>query len=302
MNKSQHFVYQRGQATLDVQEQIAADWIWSGKTIAEWEAELDAIDTQDTATANAQAEEVGARGVVDNTLGILFRKNQQALSMLRTKYRSNEAKLVLLEGLEAKAGGRALVLENARNFEPRWELVDPTFAPVPTNTLAIFKTTRQQAITELNALTKAEVVAKEEEEALEKLITALNDACVAFYSDAVHVFPENTPQGQLIRTKIPTSYDPTPLPDKAVISEMAFTAPMAIRFRITSDHASKFDIYEKSPTAADFVLIDGDYTESLYEMTLTDGNGLYVFKVVPKNSEGNGPESDPSSVTAPGTP
>lgn len=302
MNKQQHFVYQRGQATLDVQQQIAAAWTWPGKTVAAWETELDAIDEQDTATATAEAEEVAARGVVDNTLALLFRKNQQALSMLRTKYRDNEAKLVLLEGLEARSGGRALVLENARNFEPRWELVDAAFAPVPTNTLALFKTTRQLAITQLNDLTKAEVTTKDEEETLAELIAALNDACVGFYSDACHVFAPDTPQGQLIRTQIPTSYDPTPLPDKAVISEMAFTAPMAVRFRLTADHASKFDIYQKSPGAVAFVLVDGDYTDSIYETTLTEGNGLYTFKVVPKNSEGNGPESDPNSVTAPGTP
>ena len=302
MNKQQHFIYDRGVATGDVQTEIQAAWIWPGKPVADWETELNGIDAQDTAAAAAQAAVKAARGNLDAKLEVLHNKNQQALAMLKTKFRNNSAKLALLDGLVAIGGSRPVILEEARDFEPVWEAVDATFVPITGNTLAIFKTTRQDAIGLMNALKAAEVAAKEQEEEVAKLINAMEDSCVAFYSDACHVFAPDTTEGALIRSQIPTTYNPTLPPLKAVIESASFTAPMAVKLQYHADHASRYDIYQKSPGQTEFALIADNVTEHSYDADLEAGNGEYSFQVIGKNAEADGPVSDPVMVTAPGTP
>ncbi len=223
MGESTDFVKDRASKTISAAQQIAAAWTWQEKTIPQMQAALVAIIGDNTAmppvvgqeeTASA-AEQVmlAARGNWDVQLDILHRRTVQGVGMVRNKYRGDAAKLAVVGGLTARGSSRKETLDEALAWESAWSQVDPTWAPLPANTLAAFKTLRNQCEEGLrNAYSDAQSASREEVGRLAAVVAVMEDINVAWYADATRVFPEGTPEGDMIRSTIPTTYTPPPAP------------------------------------------------------------------------------------------
>ena len=124
---------------------------------------------------------------------------------------------------------------------------------------------------------------------------ALDDDCVAWYSDATTRFREGTPQGDLIRSTVPTTTSPTDAVGQAVISHVLVTGG-TIHFDCAASHATQFTYLHKAPGSLQFVVLLADTAET--SVTLQgQPNGEHRFKAIGSNSQGTGPESDETVIT-----
>ena len=223
MGESTDFVKDRGTKTVSAAQQIAGAWTWQEKTIVQMQAALVAIIGDNTATppivgqeeAASAAEQVmlAARGNWDAQLDVLHRRTVQGVSMIKNKYRDNPAKLAVVGGLNARGSSRKETLEEALAWESAWAQADPTWSPLPANTLAAFKTLRNQCEEGLrSAYTDAQSAAREQVGKLAAVVAVMEDLNVAWYADATRVFPAGTAEGDMIRGTIPTTYTPPPAP------------------------------------------------------------------------------------------
>jgi hypothetical protein len=135
----------------------------------------------------------------------------QGLNMAKTKFRSDAASLAVLHGLNAAGHSPEKILAEALAWESAWGKIAPTWSPTPANTLAAFKPLRQQCAEDLQtAFADADSVHREASATLEQMCAGLEATNVAWYASATMVFPAGTPEGDLIRTGIPTTYTPPP--------------------------------------------------------------------------------------------
>lgn len=106
-------------------------------------------------------------------------------------------------------------------------------------------------------------------------------------------FLPGTPEREVIDS-IPT--EPSqPSPGQAVITVATSPSPGVAHLEFGAPHGTFFDVFQKSPGDADFILVGSDITGTSYDATgLTPGS--YQFKIVGKNSQGSGPENAVSTV------
>jgi hypothetical protein len=57
-----------------------------------------------------------------------------------------------------------------------------------------------------------------------------------------------------------------------------------------------FDIFEKLPAETDYKKVAEDIIEKTFDVTDLDAGSTYNFKVVGRNSLGDGPDSDVASI------
>lgn len=226
MGESTDFVKDRGIKTISAAQQIAGSWTWQEKTIPQMQAALVAIIGDNTATPPVVGQEetasaveqvmLAARGTWDVQLDVLHRRTVQGVGMVRNKYRGDAAKLAVVGNLTARGSSRKETLDDALAWESAWGQVDAAWAPLPANTLAAFKTLRNQCEEGLrDAYSDAQSAWRKEVGRLAELVAAMEDINQAWYADATRVFPAGTPEGDMIRGTIPTTYHPPAPPPPA---------------------------------------------------------------------------------------
>ncbi len=104
-------------------------------------------------------------------------------------------------------------------------------------------------------------------------------------------YSEETPERGIIDAIVKERS--TVAPGKAVISSIVYEGGATIVF--DAPHATSFDVYMRISPEAEFTLVASDILEKTF--THTDTHGDFDFKVVGKNSEGDGPESDVASIS-----
>jgi hypothetical protein len=223
------FVKDRSTKTLSAAKQLASQWVWQEKTVAEMEAALLAIIGDKDATPSvlgqeeitSQAEQamLAARGAWDAQLDTLHRRTMQGVGMARSRHRDDPAKRSVLDPLSARGDSRAVILAEALDWESAWAQVEPTWSPLPANTLAAFQALRRACTEDLKtAYSDARAAWRAQAEKLNEMAGALDDASMAWYADATRVFPAGTAEGDMLRGTIPTTYSPpaaTPAPAPA---------------------------------------------------------------------------------------
>lgn len=223
MSNSIEFVKDRAVKTISAAKQVAPSWTWEEKSIPALEALLagvigDAAATppaggQEAVAAAAEQRMLTARAAWDSALDQLHRWTVQGVNMAKTKFRNDPAKASQLAGLGARGSGRAATLDEALAWESAWNSVDPSWAPLPGLDLASFSALRKLANESLQADysdTRAEW--RKAAETLGEMVSDLNDVCQAWYANAVRVFPAGTPEGDMIRGTVPTTYSPATAP------------------------------------------------------------------------------------------
>jgi hypothetical protein len=201
----------RGQATRDAQTAIATTWVWDEKTLAQWIAELIAINTKKVATSDLEADMLAKRATYESGIVALHERTVEGLGMGRVKWRKDEAKKHILSTLSASGGGRETVQSEAQAWESVWEKFDAAWNPSPLNTLAAFRTLITDSDSQENFYKKAHTDWRTSAEELSVLSRTLWEDAVAWYEAATTLFKEGTAIGDMIRSTIPTS-PTTPVP------------------------------------------------------------------------------------------
>lgn len=225
MSESIDFVLQRSQATRAAQAAILLVWVWEEKTLAQWDSTIAAFILQMEAVEDADADLLGKRGDLDAGLEALRSLTRRCLSIAKNKFRNTPAKLEVLALLKVEAGSRSGKLQEALEWESAWEEVDAAWVPLTGVTLASFKTQRLAAGALLETFTNVQASAKGEATKLTQLKDQLSADCRAWYEAATNVFLEGTPEGDLIRSTVPTTYTPPS------------SAPMALEINTTTAQA-----------------------------------------------------------------
>lgn len=206
MSESLDFVLQRSQATRAVQAAILLIWVWEEKTLAQWDSSIAAFVLQMEAVEDADADVLGKRGELDAALEALRSLTRRCLSIAKNKFRNTPAKLEVLSLLKVEAGSRSGKLQEALEWESAWEEVDAAWVPLTGVNLASFKTQRLAAGALLETFTNVQASARGEATKLTQLKDQLSADCRAWYEAATNVFLEGTPEGDQIRSTVPTTY------------------------------------------------------------------------------------------------
>jgi hypothetical protein len=221
MGETIEFIKERATKTISAAKQVAVFWTWQEQSIEQIQAALTAITGnssvtpsvvgQEEITSQAEQAMLSARGVWDEQLDDLHRRTVQGVSMAKTRNRNHPANLAVLAGLTARGTSRAETLAEALAWESAWTKVDPTWCPLPANTLAAFKALRKQCAEDLQQLyTDEQADYRQETEKLSEMAADLEQNLEAWYADATTVFRAGSAQGDMIRSTVPTTYNPPP--------------------------------------------------------------------------------------------
>jgi len=219
MTGESRFSIGRATSTISAAKQVAAKWTWPEKTPAEMQTQLETITGNNTVSPPVVGQEEiadqahraydRAHGTWLTQLRDLHDRTVQGLNMAKNKFRNDPGSLAVLRGLHASSNTPEKVLADALAWESAWNQLAPTWNPTPANTLAAFKTLRKQCAEDLQtALKDAESANREEAAKLEQMCSDLEDVNVAWYSDATRIFSIGTPEGDMIRSTVPTTYTP----------------------------------------------------------------------------------------------
>lgn len=211
MGESIEFIKQRAVATLAAQTQIAPQWVWQEKTVAAFELQHKGVTDQEELSGEAETAMLAARAAWDGQLDLLHRRTMQGVGMAKSRFRNQPLKLALVENLEARGDSRSAILKEALDWEKAWKQTEQTWSPMPANTFAAFGTLRLQCLEPLQHAYKEKLTAwRDVTNILNGLGRDMEDVNEAWYADACKAFGEGTPEGDMIRGTIPTTYNPPP--------------------------------------------------------------------------------------------
>ncbi len=150
----------------------------------------------------------------------------------------------------------------------------------------------------LNAKRAALSVADEEYEVAEGKLhhqeDLMADSATAALTQGRMQFPLGTPEREAIDT-IP-SEPAAQEPGQAVISVATSPAAGEVHLEYDAPHATRWDVLHQGPGETDFSVVAADVIVKVYDATgLLAGD--HQYKVVGRNSRGEGPESSIATVT-----
>lgn len=299
MSESNDFILERAIATRAAQFIITATWQWDEQTVAQWDADIAAFIAQKELVSDKEAIKTGDAGDLDAKLDILHDRTQVGLTLFKVKNRDNSSISHALKPLRAEGRSRGNILEEALEFESQWEKWEPAWVPRPTETLAAFKTLREECLDLKEPYATSKGVWRKEAEDYNQLGIALNKLCKAWYEAATTLFAEGTAEGDMIRGTVPTTYNPPggPVPGQPVISS-AVAIPGAgyhLDFSL-EEGAESFEVWGKAPGETVFSLLEEGNVSATYEAT-GQALGDWQFVVYARNASGRGPASEVATVT-----
>ena len=294
--KSITFTLNRTRCTASAQSIIALIWVWIGKTVAQWDASLLALESKMVALSDSEAEMEVNRGSLDADLADLHNKTLVWGTFFKLAYRNDPDNANVVKSLKASGGSRADIMEEATSLGSMWEKINPAWEPEAGQTLALFTTFREACAAKLYAYEKAKVGWRSTAEALNRMADVLDDECIAWYAAATVRFPEGTAEGDMIRGTVPTTTEFTPYPEQALVVVNEPPGPGAYSVSLEAEHATKFDVYQKGPGETEFTKVGVDVPPGLYVKTGLAAGG-YEVKGQGRNSRGAGPESEPAGIT-----
>lgn len=220
MKETVGFIKNRAGKTIAAATNIAVKWVWPGKTIPEMQTMLTGIEGDSTASPPLPGQEgtavaaeramMTARGAWDAGLHQLHGWTMNGIALGKTHFGDQPIKRGLLANLTARGASRADILAEALAWEAAWSEADATYTPLAGITLTAFETLRLQCLTTLqDDYNKAYSTWRDQVGALAQIAADLEKVLVAWYSDATRVFPAGTPEGDMIRGTVPTTYTPT---------------------------------------------------------------------------------------------
>jgi hypothetical protein len=219
MRENIGFIKDRAVKTISAAKQLAGTWTWTDKTPEQMQTQLETITGNSTITPPVVGQEEiasqshgamhQAKGRWEMQLLDLHQRTVQGLNMAKNKFRNDPASLAVVSGLHASSNSHKETLDEALAWESAWNQLAPTWNPTTTNTLPAFKALRKQCGEDLQtAYSDARADWRAEVERLNALANDLEQTDEAWYADATRVFSPGTPEGDMIRSTVPTTYTP----------------------------------------------------------------------------------------------
>ncbi len=219
MSETLAFIKDRAVKTISAAKQLASTWTWQTATPAQMQTALWAITGNSSVTppvigqeeiaSAAEGTRVAAHGHWGTQMAELHRRTVQAVGMLKNKLQADPAAFAVVSGLSASSGSRKETLDEALALESAWDNQAPTWSPTTMNTLTAFKALRKQCAEDLRtSFSDTHTTWRAEVNTLYAMANAVEQADEAWYLDATKVFPAGTPEGDMIRSTVPTTYTP----------------------------------------------------------------------------------------------
>ncbi len=219
MSETIGFIKDRAVKTISAAKQLEPGWVWSEDTPAGMQTRLETITGNSTGTPPVVGqEEIVSQKVRALNLALggwvtqlneLHRRTVQCTGMIKNKFRDDPANRAVVSSLTAGSHSRPETLAEALALESAWGKVAPDWSPTKVNTLAAFGVMRKLCAEDLQqAFSDAHSDWRKAVETLNSMASGLEQADEAWYADATHVFGIGTPEGDMIRSTVPTTYTP----------------------------------------------------------------------------------------------
>ena len=207
-----HAIINRTAYSIACQTQIAAEWVWQEKSVAVWQAELDAVQEMGTglqAILTARdAEMNGAESHLGAQLQQLHDDTVAGLGVARIRWRQHPERGIAFRQLSGLGRTPEQTLAEAEMWELAWEEFEPGFVPMDGLTLAVFASRRTAAMAAMRAVRRARLRRALDAGNLAVAMVNLEDTAQAWYAEATSIFPEGSGVAAEVIRSVPTSYVP----------------------------------------------------------------------------------------------
>lgn len=206
MSKTLKLIVKRAEATNNAQIAVQADWIWDGKPVLQWGADIQALNAQCKVVSDAEADMKTKRGVYHDTLDDIHARTVQAVAMFKVRYKFVPARLAVVQSLSAAGESEDDIVSEAQSLISDWAELDPAWNPTKDNTLAALTTLNGTTVqTQRDAAGKARTTWRTQAEIMNTQAAELDADSVSWYGAATKVFLAGTADGDMIRGTIPTT-------------------------------------------------------------------------------------------------
>lgn len=298
MFKGVDFTILQAQSVKAAMDQIAT-YRPDGKTPANAQTLIDAVVAAQAMFLNKSTTLDLARGELQESADELHVACTQVYPIMKAMYRSDPGSLQAINRLPVNDRTVRETLVRAQAITSLW-----TQLPNPPGSATAFKawdTMDQAAFVALIAAAKTKydgMSAIDQEHQLaqgefHEQTETLEDFVTTSLIIGRAQFPPGTPEREVIDA-IPT-VPGQPNPVAATISVAESPGPGAVHLEFSANNATFYDVLQQGPSDPDFVIVGVAISDTFYDDTGLPP-GSYDYKVIGKNSQGSGPESDVSTV------
>ncbi len=270
-----------------------------GKTPANAQALIDAVVASQTTFLNKSTTLDLARGELQESIDALHLACTQVYPIMKVVYRTDAGTLQAINRLPVSDRTSRETLARGDAINALWtQLPNPpgsatAFKAWDTMDLVAFVALITTAKTKSNGMAAIDQEQQLAQGDLHDKTEVLEDFVTTAMIIGRAQFLPGTPEREVIDA-IPT--EPSqPTPGQAEITIATSPAPGLVHLAFVCNNATKFDVLRKAPGAADFSVVATDLVANVYDASVAPA-GTYQFKVVGKNSQGSGPESDVADV------
>ena len=289
------FVETRATASKVAQDIVKTLWTWEEKTVPQWIADLAEFDVLDVDEVAKRAELRSAAAAWDGTLSTIKVFTKDVVRLGRIRYRNDPAKLEQFKALRTNGKSRKDIYDQGRDLEKAWLAIEPTWVPMTDLTNGVLGSALGSALALGDTHAAKKGLHDNAATCFRNKARRLDADNVAWYGAATTHFKAGTDQGDMIRTTVPTTYNPPPDVGQAVLSHLMLQ-DNTVHFDCDAPHATRFTYMYQPPGSPVFVVV----TALTREKSFTLGNlapGVHRFKAFGRNSGGEGEESAVLEVT-----
>ena len=270
-----------------------------GKTPANVQTLIDTVTTAQTTFLTKSTTLDLARGELQESIDALHVACTQVYPIMKVVYRNDAGSLQAINRLPVTDRTARETLARADAISALWaQLPNPPGSATPfkawdTMDMAAFNALVTAAKTKHNGMAAVDQDYQIGQGDLHEKTEVLEDFVTAAMIIGRAQFVPGTPEREVIDA-IPTE-PAQQAPAQVVISVATSPAAGAVHLEFDADRATSFDVLQQGPGDPDFVLVASDIITTTYDATGLAA-GSYTFKVVGRNSQGDGPESAVSTI------
>jgi hypothetical protein len=292
---SLEFTKARAQATRNAQINIADQWVWSEKTVAQWTVDVTKFDQLQQDESSKRTQWRNAAETWENDLVQIQQITRDVRRAGGFRFRNDPVKLALFESLRTDGNGRADIYVQALAARDAWDEADETWELSADVTLAHFGSLLASALARQSAHGTALTAWRRAASELANKARVVDADNVAWYAEATRRFPAGTVEGDLIRSTVPTTTRLMQPVGQAVITNL-ITSNGDIHFDCAAQYATRYTYLHQAPGSPAFVVAVADTPQTSFNLHGQPA-GVHRFKAFGSNAAGQGPESAVVQVT-----